>query len=178
LPLVPVAAAFAGRTFDLVLARITPAYSKIVAAVTSIIFFASLSYVSFAYVEPLYRAWGMGSFDAGTEINRISPPQALVIVADGGDPTCLYYSRRKGWHFLESFGIVPADDQQAITELEKLRKQGGRYLVFPRYTMWWLDYYKDFHEYLDSGYQRVRQTPDYVIFDLARRPKKTRRPPQ
>ena len=168
LPLVPVAAAFAGRAFDLALARITPTYSKITATVISIIFFSSLSYISFGYVEPLYTAWGMGSFDAGTEINRIAPPQALVIVADGGDPTCLYYSRRKGWHFLEIFGNVPADDQQAITELEKLRKQGGRYLVFSRYTMWWLDYYKDFRRYVDSGYQRVQQTPDFIIFDLVK----------
>ena len=113
----------------------------------------------------------MRSFNAGSELNRIAPRHALVIVADGGDPTCLYYSKRKGWHFLDNFGIAPADSQQAIIELEKLRKRGASYLVFTRYTGWWLDYYKDFQKYLDSRYPRVRQTEDYVIFDLMGSPK-------
>jgi Dolichyl-phosphate-mannose-protein mannosyltransferase len=168
LPIVPVAAAFGGRACDFVLSRFTPpAHSKITLALVSLIFFSSLSYLSFAYVKPLYEPWDMRSFNAGTELNRIMPREALALVADGGDPTCLYYSKRKGWHFLDNFGIAPVDSQQAITELEKFRKQGASYLVFTRYTAWWLDYYKDFQKYLDSQYLRVRQTEDYVIFDLA-----------
>jgi 4-amino-4-deoxy-L-arabinose transferase-like glycosyltransferase len=168
LPMVPVAAAFAGTACDFVLSRITqPAHSGIVIALLSFIFFASLAYLSYTYVRPLYNPWGIPSFNAGKELNRIAPRRALVIVADAGDPTCLYYSKRKGWHFLDDFGSTPANSQQAITALEKLRKRGARYLVFPRYTFWWLDYYKDFRSYLDSRYPRVRQTMDYVIFDLA-----------
>jgi hypothetical protein len=170
LPIVPVAAAFAGRTCDFVLSRVVPsAHSKIVIVLGSSAFFAVLSYLSFTYVRPLYHPWGMRSYNAGTELNRIAPRHALAIVADGGDPTCLYYSKRKGWHFLDDFGNVPKNSQQAITALERLRKQGARYLVFPRYTFWWLDYYQDFRRHLDSRYQRVRQTTDYAIFDLAAR---------
>ena len=109
----------------------------------------------------------MPSFDAGNELNRIAPRHAFATVADGGDPTCLYYSKRKGWHFLDNFGIAPADSRQAIMELEKLRKRGAGYLVFTRHTVWWLDHYKEFQKYLDSRYRRVRQTEQYVIFDLA-----------
>ncbi len=41
------------------------------------------------------------------------------------------------------------------------------YLVFPRYTFWWLDYFKDFSRYIDSRYRAVRRTKEYVIFDLS-----------
>jgi 4-amino-4-deoxy-L-arabinose transferase-like glycosyltransferase len=167
LPIVPVAAVFAARTCDFVLSRIVTSARSI--ALASLFFFSLLSYLSFVYIKPLYHPWGIRSFNAGTELNRIAPRHALAIVADGGDPTCLYYSKRKGWHFLNGFGGPPKNSQQAITELEKLRKQGGRYLVFPRYTVWWLDHYKDFRSHLDSHYRRVGQTTDYVIFDLAER---------
>jgi 4-amino-4-deoxy-L-arabinose transferase-like glycosyltransferase len=168
LPIVPVAAAFAGRTFDFVLSRIPhSAHSTMIIAPAIFIFFSFLAYLSFIYVRPLYRPWGMQSFNAGTELNRMALPHALAIVVDGGDPTCLYYSKRKGWHFLDSFGGNPSNSEQAISALENLRQQGGRYLVFPRYTTWWLDHYKDFRNHLDSRYRRVRQTTDFVIFDLA-----------
>jgi hypothetical protein len=169
LPMVPVAAVFAATTCDFVLSRIVTSARSI--ALASLFFFSLLSYLSLVYIKPLYHPWGMRSFNAGTELNRIAPRHALAIVADGGDPTCLYYSKRKGWHFLNDFGGPPKNSQQAITELEKLRRQGGRYLVFPRYTVWWLDHYKDFRSHLDSRYRRVRQTADYVIFDLAERAK-------
>jgi 4-amino-4-deoxy-L-arabinose transferase-like glycosyltransferase len=168
LPIVPVAAAFAGRICDFVLSRVVPsAHSKIVIVLGSSAFFTVLSYLSFTYVRPLYHPWGMRSYNAGTELNRIAPRHALAIVADGGDPTCLYYSKRKGWHFLDDFGSAPKNSRQAIIELERLRKQGARYLVFPRYTFWWLDYYQEFRRHLDSHYHRVRQTTEYAIFDLA-----------
>ena len=61
----------------------------------------------------------------------------------------------------------PLDSAQAIMELEKLRNRGATHLVFTLYTVWWLDYYKEFADYLDSYYRRVSETEDYVIFDLA-----------
>ena len=48
-----------------------------------------------------------------------------------------------------------------------LRSEGAGFLVFTRYTVWWLDYYKQFQKYLDSRYRREAQTDDYVIFDLS-----------
>jgi hypothetical protein len=168
LPIVPVAAAFAGLACDLVLSRIArQSVSKIISAFVLFVFFSFASYLSFAYVSPLYEPWGMASFHAGNELNRIVPPHALIIVADGGDPTCLYYSRRKGWHFLEDFGKPPINSHEAITELERLREQGADYLTFVRTTFWWLDYYQHFKEHLDSRYRRIRVTDDYIIFDLA-----------
>jgi len=104
-------------------------------------------------------------------VRRVTPANALVVFVDDGDPTGIYYSERKGWHFLNQgvWSGNPADSGQAIAALEALRRQGATYLVFTRRTFWWLDYYRDFGRYLDARYGRVRQTPDYIIFELGDR---------
>jgi 4-amino-4-deoxy-L-arabinose transferase-like glycosyltransferase len=166
LPVVPVAAALAGRACDFALTRIArPERWKNV--VFGLIFFSSLSYCSFIYSKPLYEPVALAPWRAGNELNRMAPPQALVAIGDGGDPTCLYYSKRKGWHFLENFGAAPIDSQQAIAEIERLKERGAAYLVLTRHQpWWWSERYKNFWSYLDSRYPRARDTEDYVIFDL------------
>ena len=73
-----------------------------------------------------------------------SSPAALVAVVDSGDPTTIYYSGREGWHFPRNFGGPVSQGSEAIRELEALRREGARYLVFLRDTRWWLDHYVDF----------------------------------
>src|SRR6266567_2554033 len=89
LPIVRVAAAFAGRACDWGLRRM-----------------AQRAGVTFACV-------GAGVF--------------VGVLADNGDPTGLYYSKRHGWHFLQDFGSSPVDSQHAIRELERLRMEGASY---------------------------------------------------
>jgi hypothetical protein len=166
LPIVPVAAALAGRAFDFVLSRIPQPAQLRISIIFGLTFLFSLSYLSFVYVKPLYEPLRMAALHAGRELNRIVPPEALIAVADGGDPTCLYYSKRKGWHYLEDFGNAPRDSQEAIAEVDRLRKQGASYLIFIRYTFRWLKQYDHFRAYLNSRYRRVKDTQDYIIFDL------------
>jgi len=169
LPAVPIAAAFAGRTFDFVLRRLGAlTAAKTAEAFGGSILFAALVAVSYLYVRPLYYPWALPIWNAGHEISRIAPPDALVIFVMDGDSSGIYYSKRKGWHaFDDSDWGIPLDSQQAINNLEKLRQRGASHLVFTQYTVWWLDFYDEFGKYLDSRYARVRQTNDYVIFDLA-----------
>jgi 4-amino-4-deoxy-L-arabinose transferase-like glycosyltransferase len=169
LPILPAAAAFAGRAFDLGLRKLREATgSKSAEAAACAAIFIALAGLSYAYVKPLYHPWAIPLWKAGNEINRIAAPDALVIFADNGDPIGLYYSRHKGWHAMDTgrWGN-PKNSAQAIAALEELRKQGASYLVFTRYTVWWLAFYKDFQTYLDIRYRRVRQSEDYVIFDLS-----------
>jgi Dolichyl-phosphate-mannose-protein mannosyltransferase len=156
LPIVPVAAAFAGLACDFVLLRlIQPHGSKLVLASACLSFFLALGVLSYVYIRPLYKPWGIPSLNAGIELDRIAPPDALVISADDGNPTTIYYSRRKGWHFPQgsNFSLPwPADGEQAITELEKLRAQGGSYLVFTKSTFYLLSgQYRDFQKHLDAS---------------------------
>ncbi len=62
-------------------------------------------------------------------------------MANNGEPTVIYYSERKGWHFFTHFGARPDNSAQAIHELEELRTQGASYFVLNEYTIWWLDYF-------------------------------------
>jgi 4-amino-4-deoxy-L-arabinose transferase-like glycosyltransferase len=166
LPVVPVGAAFAGRACDFALCRIAPP-ARWKTVVLGLIFFSSLSSFSFVYLKPLYEPVTLASWRAANELNRLAPIDILFAAGDGGDPTCIYYSKRKGWHFLENFGAAPIDSKQAIAELERLRDRGAAYLVLTRHQpWWWSERYDSFWSYLDSRYQRARETEDYVIFEL------------
>jgi hypothetical protein len=124
---------------------------------------AAAAYISIApHYEPKRLAW----WQAGLALNRLTPPEALLLIADDGDPTALYYSQRQGWHFLQHFGRPPVDSEEAIGELEQRRTEGASYLVFTRNTFWWLKRYPVFRAYLEARYRRVRDTEAYLIFDI------------
>jgi len=58
-------------------------------------------------------------------LKKVTPPGALIVAADMGDPTIFYYAERKGWHFLENDAVYngnPDDSEQAIENLEQLRR--------------------------------------------------------
>jgi len=169
LPIVPVAAAFAGIAFAFTLDQVREiTASKIIGRVAGVVLFVALGAFSFWYVKPLYFSWATPLWRAGNEVNRITPSNALVVFVDGGDASALYYARRKGWHALDaSYWGNPKNSAQAISALEELRKQGASHLVFTRFTAWWLDIYKDFEKHLDTRYRRISQTNDYIIFDLS-----------
>jgi hypothetical protein len=172
LPIVPVAAAFAGLTCDSALRKfVKPTDSKVVFISACLTFFVALAYLSYIYVQPLYKPWAIPALSAGIELDRIAAPDALVIAANNGDSTAIYYSRRKGWHFPQGSMLWlpwPANSRQAIDEFEQLRAQGGSYLIFTNSTFYLLSgEYIDFQKHLDSQYQRVRDTDEYIIFDLA-----------
>ena len=133
------------------------------------LFYAALASLSYRALTPLYdpQPQRMPAWQLGRALHQLTPVNALVIVADDGDPTALYYSRRKGWHFLQDgmFKGYPVDSHQAIGYLEQWRQAGASYLGFTRYAFWWFDYYDGFQAYLDARYRRVRETTDYLIFD-------------
>src|SRR5687767_10594035 len=116
LPVVPVGAAFAGRACDFALCRIAPP-ARWKTVVLGLIFFSSLSSFSFVYLKPLYEPVTLASWRAANELNRLAPIDILFAAGDGGDPTCIYYSKRKGWHFLENFG---ARSEEHTSELQSL----------------------------------------------------------
>ena len=165
---VPVAAAFTAFLFDAVLSRSRRlAYSRIAQAGAYLLFFSSLGYLSYLSLKRSYSPWQNPAVNAAIELEKISPPEALILVADGGTPTVFYYGKRKGWHFLPLWGDDPAESEQAIQELENLRAKGAAYLVFTKDTLWWLDHYKGFRQHLDSRYRRVRESVDYIIYDIS-----------
>jgi hypothetical protein len=166
LPLVPIAAAFAGATCAFVGAKIS---SRTITVTLSILLVSSFTTRAFLCVQPFYQSSAAQHRDAGFELKKVTPPDALIVAADMGDPTIFYYSERKGWHFPESDGIyngTPDDSEQAIENLERLRSRGATHFVFTKNTFWWLQSYPEFVGYLSKHATLIGMTPEFRIYEL------------
>ncbi|MEY2601057.1 MAG: hypothetical protein QOJ36_376 [Verrucomicrobiota bacterium] len=164
LPLIPIAAAFAGAACVFVGSKIS---SRAIKITISILLAASFSFSAFLYARYFYQPSAAPLRDAGLKLKATTPASALVAAADNGDPTVLYYAERKGWHFLEKNGIYdgePRDSAQAIVDLEELRKHGASYLVFTSNTSWWLDYYEQLGEYVQNNSTLIDATSEFKIY--------------
>jgi hypothetical protein len=136
----------------------------------SILLAGSFATLACLYVRPLYESSAAALRDAGVELSKITAPDALIVAADTGDPTIFYYAQRKGWHFLERDAIYdgnPSDSQQAIADLEKLRRRGATHLVFTMNTFWWLEFYPEFADHLAKGATLIEATAEFQIYKLA-----------
>jgi hypothetical protein len=164
LPVVPIAAGFAGVACAFFASKIP---SRRAAMALSILLVSSFAILSYVYVRPLYESSAAQLRDAGLALNEITPSDALIIAADMGDPTIFYYSQRKGWHVPEEDGIyqgTPSDSQHAIADLEKLRRRGATHVVFTRNTLWWLDYYPEFAQRLAQSATVMAASKEFTIY--------------
>jgi hypothetical protein len=167
LPLVPIAAAFAGAACASIGSKISS--SRVAAVTLSILLAGSFAVLAYFNVRPLYESSAAQLRDAGLKLKKITPQDALIVAADTGDPTIFYYAERKGWHFLEEDGIYdgnPSDSQQAIVDLERLRHSGATHLVFTTNTFWWLDHYPEFARHLGDTAILMEATPRFKIYKL------------
>jgi len=167
LPLVPVAAAFAGAACAFIGSKISS--SRVAMMTWSILLASSFAILAYFYVRPLYRSSAAQLRDAGLEFRKSTAPDSLIIAADNGDPTIFYYAERKGWHFLEQDAIYdgnPNDSRQAIVDLEQLRGRGATHVVFTASTFWWLEYYPEFAQHLAENATLMETTSEFRIYKL------------
>jgi Dolichyl-phosphate-mannose-protein mannosyltransferase len=166
LPLVPIAALFAGCFCAWVSGRVQmPGALRWTGALMLFVSFAVSSYFC---AKPFYRPAAAGLRNLGRELDEATTPNALIIAATDGDPTVFYYAHRKGWHFLGD-GVYdgnPLDSAQIVANLEKLRGRGATHLVFYAGTQWWLEYYPEFARHLAMNATLVEQTAEFTIFKL------------
>jgi hypothetical protein len=168
LPLVPIAAAFAGAACAFIESKISS--SRVAMVTLSILLASSFAILAYLYLRPLYESSAAQLRDAGLELRKTTAPDSLIIAADTGDPTIFYYAERKGWHFVEEDGIYngnPSDSQQAIADLERLRHRGATHLVFTANTFWWLESYPEFTRHLAEVATLLNATPRFRIYKLA-----------
>jgi hypothetical protein len=102
----------------------------------------------------------------------VLPADATVLVVSKGDEELLKLGSRVAQHFPQDsgggyVGYYPADSNEAITQLESLRSNGARYLVFPETALWWLEHYAEFARHLERCYSLlVSHQKTGLIFDL------------
>ncbi len=168
LPLVPISTAFAGAACAFIGSKI--ASSRVAIVTLSILLAGLFALLAYVYARPLYEPSAAQLRDAGLELNKVTTPDALIVAADTGDPTIFYYAQRKGWHFLERDAIYngnPDDSQQAIADLEQLRRRGATHLVFTTNTFWWLKFYPEFARHLAENAKLIDATPEFRIYKLS-----------
>ena len=106
---------------------------------------------------------------ATQEIKAFVLPDDLFILLDEDQFASEYFEGYSVFPFTEhegKYGGPPADDLIAIYELEKLHKAGAQYLVVAWPAFWWLNYYKEWHQYLCSNFKCILENERMVIFDL------------
>ena len=99
------------------------------------------------------------------------PAGSAVLVVSRGDPELVRLPEHKGRHFPSTpdgryAGFHPADSAAALQELER-RPGDAQYLLIPASSFWWLDFYREFADVLNTRYERVWNDADCVIFRLS-----------
>jgi hydroxymethyl cephem carbamoyltransferase len=99
------------------------------------------------------------------------PEGSTVLVISEGVDSMLDLEGRFGWHFPQNEdgshqGYHPADSQEAIAKLEELREKGASYLVIPGSDFWWLEFYNDFKQHLETRYRLVLDDGRCLILAL------------
>ncbi|MEH2171302.1 glycosyltransferase family 2 protein [Nostoc sp.] len=61
---------------------------------------------------------------------------------------------------------VPADDNMAIREFERLHQTGACAIVFLWNAFWWLDYFTEFHDYLRQKFPYLLKSDRAIVFGL------------
>ena len=106
---------------------------------------------------------------APREVAEIVPPSDSFILVDDYNVGFEGLSIGRGLPFLEHDGVYwgkPLNDDEAIRELERMRRSGSAFIIFTWRSFWWLDYYVGFREYLCSKFQCVRKNDCLIAFDL------------
>jgi GT2 family glycosyltransferase len=112
--------------------------------------------------------------DLSRTITSAVPAGSTVAVVTKGDDRLLELDGVTGWHFPRDptgvyAGHYPHNSQEAVEQLEVTRRNGAEYLVFPRTSLWWLDYYEGLRNHLQRRYRTVfDDRTSCVIFQLER----------
>lgn len=60
----------------------------------------------------------------------------------------------------------PAQDEEAVRQLQSLHHQGARFVVFTWESFWWFDSYPQFHNYLNSTHHCLLSNERVVVYEL------------
>lgn len=77
---------------------------------------------------------------------------------------------RRALPFLEREGGYwgrPVDDDEAVRELERMRRAGAEAIVFSWHCRWWLEHYPRFARHLRDRYPTLAESERLVVFGLS-----------
>jgi GT2 family glycosyltransferase len=107
-------------------------------------------------------------------VRRHVPEGDGVAVVSKGDPSLVEVEGRRGWHLPGDergawAGHHPADGPSAVGALERVVRDGARFVLLPRPQLWWLDTYPELAEHLDAHFERVVDGDAGLLFQRSAR---------
>ncbi len=118
---------------------------------------------------PHANEWMHKLMEATQEMKTmIAPGDTFVLIDQEGFGEEFSAGRNK-IPFLEKdghFDGMPTGDQQATEEFERLKSKNPRYVVFGWPSFWWLDYYKNFHQYILDQSTCILKNERLIIYQL------------
>jgi GT2 family glycosyltransferase len=107
-------------------------------------------------------------------VARHVAPASVVAVVSRGDDALIDLADGEGWHFPRAAdgayaGHHPATSDEAIERLNDARDRGADYLLIPQTMRWWMDFYREFADFLQSRCRVVADTEAFLLFALHER---------
>ncbi len=129
----------------------------------------------------LQHSWWHRLQRAVRRVDEAVAPELPYLLADDGSWGLDRSATRQPRPFLGRAGVYwgpPADDEHAISELERERAAGAAALVLAWPSFWWLEHYEGFVRHLESSYRCTVRDDSVIVFDLvAPSPGRPSRPP-
>ena len=98
------------------------------------------------------------------------PDDGGLLIVTRGDDGLLGLGGRKSWHFPCSadggYAGVPANSEEAINLLDRMRAEGAGFLLIPGWARWWLDYYEGLSRHLAVNARLLAEDDDCLLFAL------------
>jgi hypothetical protein len=108
------------------------------------------------------------------EIGMLLPCNETFILIDNDALGEEFFTGYEFRPFLERDGLywgAPADDRQAIQELDRMRAEGTSFLAIAFPAFWWSDSYPEFFRYLHSTFHCMCRNERLMVFDLRHQPR-------
>jgi SAM-dependent methyltransferase len=124
------------------------------------------------FVHPenyLRQAWQSRVLRVAVDIATMTGPGDTIILADEDRFGDMYLPGRVVRPIVERNGMYygpPSDDEDAIAQLTRMRREGADYLAIGWPAYWWLKHYKRFAAHLNENCQTVLINDDVVIFRI------------
>jgi hypothetical protein len=115
------------------------------------------------------ESWVRRLYRAVQDLGLLVAPNVPFILVDEDQFGSDFATGRRRIPFPERDGQYwgpPESTESAISEVERLRDRGARFMVFGWPAFWWLDHYAGLHEHLRSRYPCTFESDDLKVFDL------------
>ncbi|MFB3897881.1 MAG: hypothetical protein ACE14V_16445, partial [bacterium] len=152
LPMVPIAAIFAGKTLEFISNRINRSIYPI-GIIVSMGLLIIMGVLGFRTIK-LWYFYSERSYLVGKSVDQITSKDRMVItLRQVMNPELLYYCDRRGW--------IVQYEQFSIQTVESLRKIGATHVATSR-----LDENNEAISYLLHHYEPIKYNPEYFLFQI------------